>query len=74
MTLEKLDLAHLMPKFKEHKVNYLTFLRLTDNDLKNMEIEEVGVRWKILDCIRVLHNADWNRASVNSLFLQGLIT
>ena len=73
MTLEKIGLAHLTPTFKKNKVNYLTFLRLTDEDLKSMGVDEVGSRYKILDCIRVLHNADWNKASTISLFLQNLV-
>ena len=43
MVLSGLELQHLIPLFHAHNVNFVTFLRFTDDDLDRMKIEKVGV-------------------------------
>ena len=59
-----LDLTALVPLFREHKMNYDTFLLLDDGDLDLLGIKEVGYRTKLLNAIKEIHTKDWERGSL----------
>jgi ankyrin repeat/SAM/basic leucine zipper domain-containing protein 1 len=62
-----LDLTALVPLFREHKMNYDTFLLLDDGDLDLMGITEVGYRTKLLNAIKEVHTKDWERGSLPAI-------
>ena len=62
-----LDLTALVPIFREHKMNYDTFLLLDDGDLDLMGITEVGYRTKLLNAIKEVHTKDWERGSLPAI-------
>jgi ankyrin repeat/SAM/basic leucine zipper domain-containing protein 1 len=65
--LAGLDLAHLIPVFRQQLVSFQTFLRLTDVDLMRIGISEIGVRKKILDAVRETHKKNWEASSLASV-------
>jgi len=67
MFLCGLELTHLLPKFQEHKLTFDEFLNLTEKELDQMGITQVGVRTKILDAIREVHKKEWDVASLRSM-------
>ena len=73
MLLEQVRLPHLIPVFEKHKINYLAFLRLNESHLRDMGIEDVGDRLKILESIRMAHNNSQN-STLPSIYLQANIT
>ncbi|EDO47126.1 predicted protein [Nematostella vectensis] len=62
--LSGLELGHLVPKFKEHKVVFTDLLKMTEHDLKQMGISQVGVRKKLLDAICDVHSKEWTTTSL----------
>lgn len=62
-----LDLTALVPIFRQHKMNYDTFLLLDDGDLDLMGITEVGYRTKLLTAIKEVHTKDWERGSLPAI-------
>lgn len=67
MFLMGLDLKHLMPKFQEHKVTFDGLLSLTEKELDQMGITQVGVRTKILDGIREVHKKEWEVPKLHTM-------
>lgn len=67
MFLCGLELTHLLPKFQEHKLTFDEFLNLTEKELDQMGITQVGVRTKILDAIREVHKKEWDVASLQAM-------
>ncbi|KAL9973262.1 hypothetical protein ACROYT_G019691 [Oculina patagonica] len=67
MFLCGLELTQLLPKFQEHKLTFDEFLNLTEKELDQMGITQVGVRTKILDAIREVHKKEWDVASLQAL-------
>lgn len=61
------ELTHLLPKFREHKVTFDGFLSLTEKELDQMGITQVGVRTKILDAIREVHKKEWDMTSLQAM-------
>lgn len=59
-----LELRHLLPVFQEHKMTFEEFLNLTEKELDQMGITQVGVRTKILDSIREVHKKEWDMSSL----------
>ncbi|XP_031569887.1 ankyrin repeat, SAM and basic leucine zipper domain-containing protein 1-like [Actinia tenebrosa] len=59
-----IELGHLVPKFKEHKITFESFAKMTEKDLDQLEITQVGVRQKILDAIRDIHVKEWDTSSL----------
>lgn len=59
-------LKHLLPKFQEHKVTFDGLLSLTEKELDQMGITQVGVRTKILDGIREVHKKEWDASSLQT--------
>lgn len=59
-------LKHLLPKFQEHKVTFDGLLSLTEKELDQMAITQVGVRTKILDGIREVHKKEWDASSLQT--------
>jgi len=61
------ELKHLLPIFQEHKVTFDGFLSLTEKELDQMGITQVGVRTKILDAIREVHKKEWDATSLQAM-------
>ncbi|RMX46506.1 hypothetical protein pdam_00023278, partial [Pocillopora damicornis] len=53
-------------KVHEHKMTFEEFLNLTEKELDQMGITQVGVRTKILDSIREVHKKEWDVSSLQS--------
>lgn len=66
MFLCGLELTHLLPVFQENKMTFEEFLNLTEKELDQMGITQVGVRTKILDSIRDVHKKEWDVTSLQS--------
>ncbi|XP_066964496.1 ankyrin repeat, SAM and basic leucine zipper domain-containing protein 1-like isoform X1 [Macrobrachium rosenbergii] len=74
MVLCGLELKDLIPLFHKHKVSFESFLRFTEKDLENMNIDAVGVRKKILHAIKEIHKKDWQTSSLPDLTQSTMIT
>lgn len=61
------ELKYLLPKFQEHKVTFDGLLTLTEKELDQMGITQVGVRTKILDAIREVHKKEWDVSSLQAI-------
>ena len=62
-----LDLAQFIPTFHEHHVNFESLLKVTDDDLKQIGISQLGVRKKILNATYDVHKKTWQASSLPSL-------
>uniref|UniRef100_K1REN2 Ankyrin repeat, SAM and basic leucine zipper domain-containing protein 1 n=1 Tax=Magallana gigas TaxID=29159 RepID=K1REN2_MAGGI len=62
--LTGLGLNHLVQLFQEQQVDFDMFLRMTDEDLIKMGIQQIGVRKKILDGIHMVHKREWEKESL----------
>ncbi len=59
-----LDLSDHLDTFQRHGVDLETFLCLTDSDLSEMGISQVGARKRIVDGIATLHKKEWKMTSL----------
>jgi len=50
--------------FKKHHIGLQQFLLLTEVDLKDMGIQQVGIRKKMIDAIADMHKREWQKSSV----------
>ena len=62
-----LDLAQFIPTFPEHHVNFDFLLKVTDDDLKQIDISQLGMRKKILNATYDVHKKTWQASSLASL-------
>ncbi|XP_071540397.1 ankyrin repeat, SAM and basic leucine zipper domain-containing protein 1-like isoform X2 [Panulirus ornatus] len=74
MVLAGLDLSYLVPLFQEHQVSFKTFLRLSEKDLRNMNVTAIGVQKKILHAIKEINKKEWETSSLPNLVLDTNIT
>ncbi|XP_062592000.1 ankyrin repeat, SAM and basic leucine zipper domain-containing protein 1-like isoform X1 [Saccostrea cucullata] len=65
--LTGLGLNHLVQLFQDQHVEFDMFLRMTDEDLSKMGINQIGIRKKILDGIHAVHTRDWEKGSLPSI-------
>lgn len=59
-----LDLADLIPLFHSHKVDFAELLRLTEDDLEKMGVQQFGSRRKIMRSVHEIHKLKWERGSL----------
>ncbi|XP_074646008.1 ankyrin repeat, SAM and basic leucine zipper domain-containing protein 1-like [Tubulanus polymorphus] len=64
--LSGLELSDYIPLFHQHHVTFSSFLRMTDNDLKQIGVARLGQRKKILDAIQAVHKQEWEESSLTS--------
>ncbi|XP_048739519.1 ankyrin repeat, SAM and basic leucine zipper domain-containing protein 1-like [Ostrea edulis] len=62
--LSGLGLSHLVQLFQDQQVEFDMFLRMTDEDLIKMGIQQIGIRKKILDGVHMVHKQDWEKGSL----------
>lgn len=67
MYLAAVDGTKYLNNFKRHKINYVHFLTLDNDQLKEIGVDEVGVREKLLDTIKQMHNAQWQSGSIRDI-------
>ncbi|XP_046854028.1 ankyrin repeat, SAM and basic leucine zipper domain-containing protein 1-like isoform X2 [Xenia sp. Carnegie-2017] len=60
MFLFGLELGHLIPLLQEHKINFEGLLQLTDSELQQLGVSQVGVRKKILSATHDVHTKEWD--------------
>jgi hypothetical protein len=61
------DALFIVGDLKKHsliQVSLEQFLTLTERDLREMGVDEVGVRKRLLDAVASVHKKDWQRASL----------
>ncbi|XP_071815818.1 ankyrin repeat, SAM and basic leucine zipper domain-containing protein 1-like [Apostichopus japonicus] len=61
-----LDLSELISLFHSHKVDFAELLRLTEEDLEKMGVEEFGSRRKIMRSVHEIHKLKWERGSIRN--------
>lgn len=74
LLLSGLQLNELKPIFQERNISYEKFLRLTDADLIEMGIHQLGVRKKILDALQETHKKNWETSSLTPVDYNRKIT
>ncbi|KAF2353906.1 Sterile alpha motif domain [Trinorchestia longiramus] len=67
MVLTGLGLAHLSATFARNKIDLVSFLRLSAEELSDLGIREVGVQHKLLSAIAEMHRRAWQPSSVAPL-------
>ncbi|KAL3852839.1 hypothetical protein ACJMK2_016454 [Sinanodonta woodiana] len=72
--LTGLELSHLVQLFQQQQVEFADFLRMTDEDLIKMGLEQIGVRKKILDGTRSVHKKPWEKSSLPAIQCKTHIT
>ncbi|KAK3585906.1 hypothetical protein CHS0354_038442 [Potamilus streckersoni] len=72
--LAGLELGHLVPLFQQQQVEFADFLRMTDEDLIKMGLEQIGIRKKILDGTRAVHKKPWEKSSLPAVQCKTHIT
>eukprot|EP00112_Aurelia_sp_Birch-Aquarium-sp1_P005748 Seg1651.3 transcript_id=Seg1651.3/GoldUCD/mRNA.D3Y31 product="Ankyrin repeat SAM and basic leucine zipper domain-containing protein 1" protein_id=Seg1651.3/GoldUCD/D3Y31 len=55
-----IGLDDLVTLFQEHRLSFEEFLRLTDSELIQIGVTQLGVRKKILEAIRGAHTNEWD--------------
>ncbi|XP_055884167.1 ankyrin repeat, SAM and basic leucine zipper domain-containing protein 1-like [Biomphalaria glabrata] len=66
MFLCGLDLPHLVCLFQQQLVDLSVLMTLTEQDLVQMGVDQVGARKKILDAVHAIHKKDWQQSSLVS--------
>ncbi|XP_028409342.1 ankyrin repeat, SAM and basic leucine zipper domain-containing protein 1-like [Dendronephthya gigantea] len=61
-----LELGHLVPLFQDHKITFDGFLQLTDAELQQIGISQIGIRKKILTATHDVHTKEWDLSSLPS--------
>ncbi|PIK51588.1 putative ankyrin repeat, SAM and basic leucine zipper domain-containing protein 1-like isoform X4 [Apostichopus japonicus] len=61
-----LDLSELISLFHSHKVDFAELLRLTEEDLEKMGVEQFGSRRKIMRSVHEIHKLKWERGSIRN--------
>lgn len=61
-----LELGHLVPLFQAQEISFDGFLQLTDTDLQQIGVSQVGVRKKILAATHDVHTKQWDLSSLPS--------
>lgn len=61
-----LELGHLVPLFQNQQVSFDGFLKLTDTDLQQIGVSQIGIRKKILNATHDVHTKPWDLSSLPS--------
>ncbi|KAK3769690.1 hypothetical protein RRG08_004941 [Elysia crispata] len=62
-----LDLGHLVGPFQEQLIDLRLLMTLTEQDLINAGVGQVGARKKILDSVQAVHKKAWQPSSLVSI-------
>ncbi|RUS72919.1 hypothetical protein EGW08_019315 [Elysia chlorotica] len=62
-----LDLGHLVGLFQEQLIDLRLLMTLTEQDLINAGVTQVGARKKILDSVQAVHKKAWQPSSLVSI-------
>ncbi|GFS15723.1 ankyrin repeat, SAM and basic leucine zipper domain-containing protein 1-like [Elysia marginata] len=62
-----LDLGHLVSLFQEQLIDLRLLMTLTEQDLINAGVTQVGARKKILDAVQAVHKKVWQPSSLVSI-------
>lgn len=65
--LHGLELGYLVPKFQEHQLQFPDLLKLTEKEMIEIGIKELGIRKKLLGAIRDVHTNEWDMSSVKNV-------
>ncbi|CAG5118043.1 unnamed protein product, partial [Candidula unifasciata] len=65
--LHGLDLSHLVGLFQRQLIDLSLLMTLTEQDLINAGVDQIGARKKLLDAIQALHKKDWQPSSLVSI-------
>lgn len=74
LLLSAADGSKYLSNFRKHKISYAHLLKLDEDQLKEIGVEEVGVREKILTHIKNIQNAQWQSSSIRNIALNKDIT
>lgn len=58
--LTGIKLGDLVPLFRQHQLQFSDLLSVTDRDLEQMGVTQVGVRKRLLDSILEVHKREWD--------------
>ncbi|KAH9504819.1 hypothetical protein Btru_062029 [Bulinus truncatus] len=61
-----LDFPHLVEVFQQQLVDLSLLMTLTEEDLIQIGVDQVGARKKILDAVNAIHKKDWQPSSLIS--------
>ncbi|CAL8093842.1 unnamed protein product [Orchesella dallaii] len=67
LILSAVEASQYLSNFRKHKITYVQFLNLDDNQLREIGINEVGIREKILDNTKHIHNVPWQSSSLGTI-------
>jgi hypothetical protein len=70
--LAGLQLSHLASLFQDHEVKFTDMLSMSDGDLEDIGISQVGIRKKILEAITDLHKTQWKMPQEPLVIKRGL--
>ncbi|CAL1531351.1 unnamed protein product [Lymnaea stagnalis] len=62
-----LDLTDLVGKFQQQLIDLSLLMTLTEQDLINAGVDQIGARKKILDAVRAVHKKGWEPSSLVSI-------
>ncbi|BFZ10942.1 hypothetical protein BsWGS_13981 [Bradybaena similaris] len=62
-----LDLSHLVSLFQRQLIDLSLLMTLTEQDLINAGVDQIGARKKLLDAVQALHKKDWQPSSLVSI-------
>lgn len=60
-----LELGQLIPLMKEHHLQFEDLIKLTENEMIEIGITQLGIRKKLLDSISDVHTNEWDLSSLS---------
>ena len=66
-----LQLGELVPLFREHQITFSVLLSMTDADLQQVGVAQVGTRKKIMDAILGIHKREWAMPRTGEIYGSG---
>ena len=59
-----LELGDLIPLLQQHKLEFKDLLKLTEDEMIEVGITQLGVRKKLLESIRQVHTTEWDTSAL----------
>ncbi|XP_047122383.1 ankyrin repeat, SAM and basic leucine zipper domain-containing protein 1 isoform X1 [Hydra vulgaris] len=63
--LHGLEMGHLVILFQEHNLNFTDMLKMTEEEMIEIGITQLGIRKKLIDAIRTVHTNEWEMSSLS---------
>lgn len=67
MVLQAVDGDKYLTNFRKHKISYARLLTLNEEHLKEIGVDNVGIRERLLEYIQKAHNFQWQEGSIRNI-------